>query len=167
MRSKTAAIVLIILLIFCACTVQSEFDVYDFCVRFNTLSGEKILATSDFLSDSDGSLYCFFSVGESKVLITLDESESSSLKNVYFTLEKNQFNNDDLEEIINTAYLVFGAFNYGETEKAKKLLSSVGFDGSFSPFCDLYECEKDEKYKIVLYSNEYYFTLSQEKIDSD
>ena len=166
MKIKTVIIVLVVCVILTSCTVQTQFDVYDFCTRFNRIADEKILLTADFLSDNDGGLYCFFIVGESRILITLNESENSSIESIFLTVSKEQYNETDRDEIINAVYCFFGAFNYGDAEKARELLLSVGFDGDFMPFYDEYESETDERYKITLYSNAYSFTVSQEKIDS-
>lgn len=167
MKIKTAAIIMLFCILFSSCTVQTEFDVCDFCERYNKLSGEKILSTSDFLSDNDGFLYCFLTAGESRVLITLDVNENSSLDGIFLTAEKDSYSENDRDAILNCVFLAFGAFNYADREAGNEKTASVGFDSDFEPFCDCYKSEEDGKYRITLYSNEHSFTVSQEKIDSD
>ncbi|MCR4563568.1 MAG: hypothetical protein K5755_02920 [Clostridiales bacterium] len=167
MKTRMIALAVLVCAVFSSCTVQTQFDVYSFVQRFNALSQDEILSTDDFLSDKENSLCAFFKIGESELLITLYENENSSLDGVSVTAAKSLYNENDLSEIINTVYRVFGAFNYGDTDRAKEKLMSVGFDGDFEPFYDEYRGETDEKYKITLYSDEYSFTVSQEKIPRD
>ena len=167
MKTRITAMLLFICTVMCACTVQTEFDIYDFCRRFNSLSEEKTFTTADFLSDKNGMLHCFMTVGESTVLISFNESENSSLESVFVTVRSAQCSEKDLPLIKNTIHRVFAAFNYSDTEKADGFLSSVGFDTDFMPFSEYFKTEKTERYKTTLYSNEYAFTVSQEKIDMD
>jgi hypothetical protein len=106
-------------------------------------------------------------VGESTVLISFNESENSSLESVFATVRFDQCSEKDLPLIKNAIHRVFAAFNYSDTEKADKFLSSVGFNTDFMPFSEYFKTEKTERYKTTLYSNEYAFTVSQEKIDMD
>lgn len=167
MKIRISALFLFLCIAFCSCTVQTEFDIYDFCKRFNALSEEETLSTADFMSDKKGMLHCFMTVGESTVLISFNESEKSSLESVFATVRYDQYSEKDLPLIKNTVHHVFAAFNYSDTEKADEYLSSVGFDTDFSPFSEYFKTEKSERYKIALYSNEYAFTVFQEKIDMD
>ena len=167
MKIRISAFFLFLCIALCSCTVQTEFDIYDFCKRFNAISEEKALSTADFMSDKNGMLHCFMTVGESTVLISFNESENSSLESVFATVRFDQYSEKDLPLIKNAIHRVFAAFNYSNTDTADEFLSSVGFDSDFKPFSEYFKTEKAERYKTTLYSNEYAFTVSQEKIDMD
>ena len=167
MKIKLASVVLLFCILFSSCTVQTDFDVYDFCERYNKLLGEDTIFTGDFLSDNDGKLYCFMRTGKSTVLITLYENEKSSLESLFVTVEKSQYDESDYEEITDIIYRSFASFNYKDAKKAEEDLTADGFDGSFKPFSDEYKSEENGKYRITLFSNEFAFTVSKEKIDSD
>ena len=127
MKIKIISVGILFCIILSACTVQTEFDIYDFCQRYNKLSGEKILSTNDFLSDNENTLFCIMNIGQSTVLITVSQNDNTSLNSVFVTAEKSKYNETDLPEVINAVYRIFGAFNYGNEETAKENLESVGF----------------------------------------
>lgn len=167
MKLKIAALVFTFMLILCSCTVQTDFDIFDLCERFNKLSEENILSTDSFISDEQGGLYCFMTAGESKVLVSVKTDEKTAVRSVYVTVERNNYLSEDRAEIIRLSELIFAAYNYGDSRTAKEKLSSVGFDKDFEPFSTCFNTEADKKYAYTLYSNEYAFTLCGEKNKAD
>lgn len=163
MRIKIAVLVLPVLLFLCSCTVQTDFDIFDLCERYNSLCGEKTLSTDRFVSDKNGGFYCFMTAGKTGILVTVKTDENNAVNSLCVTAEKDEFSPEDRDEMLRIARLLFSAFNYGNTEKADEYLSKVGFDENFELFSSVYKCETDEKQTYTLYSNEYSFTVFAEK----
>lgn len=167
MKIKITALIILISVFLCSCTAQTDFDVFDFCERYNSLREEKILSTDSFLSDGEGGLYCFMTVGESRLLITLKTDEKNCVNSIFVTAQRKKYSENDRDEIINTAEILFASFNYGDSEKATKMLSSVGFDEEYEPFSAVFSTTDEKNYRYTLYSDEYSFTVCAEKIEAD
>ena len=165
MKKKISVFALLFSLLFCSCTVQTDFDIFDLCERYNSLSGEKTLSTDRFVSDKG--FYCFMTAGQTKILVTVKTDKNNAVNSLCVTAEKDEYSPEDRDEMLRIARLLFAAFNYGNTEKADECLSAVGFDEEYSPFSSAYKCKTDEKQTYTLYSNEYSFTVFAEKNKAD
>ena len=167
MKTKTAALFLLFSVLLCSCTVQTDFDVYDFCKRYNSLTEEKTLSSDSFLSDNDGGLYCFMTVGESRLLVTLETDENTAVRALFVTAHRDEYAAADRESIIKTVGLLFASFACCEGEKADSFLALAGFDGDFEPFSASYGEGSADGYGFTLYSDMVSFTVCAEKIDYD
>lgn len=163
MKTRLISLLLIVFVLFSSCSVQTDFDIFDLCKRYNTLVGEKVLLTESFLSDNEKMLYSFLTVGDSRLLISVETNGKSVIEKLSVTVEKGQYSESDRQRIINCITLLFSAFNYGKTDEATENLSLLGFDRDFEPFSELYKSETVEKTEYTLYSNGFSFTLSAQK----
>ncbi len=167
MKLKIAVAVLTVIFLLASCSVQTDFDVFDFCERYNFQKGEKLLSTDSFLSDENGGMYCFLTTGNSRLLLTLETLENGTVNSVYVTAQKDEFALEDAQTVIEEIKLIFSAYCYSDALKAQENLSLIGFDGEFEPFSNLYKSEKSGKHTYTLYSNSFSFTVCAEKIASD
>ena len=124
---KTVFLVPFILLL-CACTVQTDFDIYDFCSRYNRLKNEKILPSESFYSDKNGFYHCPVCVGESILLVSVGIKENQSVQSLCVTVEKGSFSSENTQAVFDEIRLIFSAFFYGDKKMADEALASVSFD---------------------------------------
>ena len=164
-KGFVTAITALILIVFNACSVQTTFDIYDVCERFNSLEKEKILNTDMFLSDGEGSLYCFYKIGESTALISAAEDDNSAVKSIGVTISADGFNEANRAEILKLLEDIFGAFNYGNTKIASGVFEQLNIGEKTVFFKDNY-CQIDMgKTVYTLFSDKYSFTLTEETVN--
>ena len=154
----------LILFSFCACSVQTDFDIYDLCKRFNVLKDEKILSTEMFVSDGNGVLYCFYTVGETRLLISVTQEENGRITGMSVTVPKETYSENEKKQVADEIKNIFSAYFYGETERAEEIFSQAGIDDEFELFSDYFSEIEDDKDSFTVYSNPYAVTFTTEKM---
>jgi hypothetical protein len=167
MKKAALICVVLLLLLFCSCSVQTTFDLTDFCNRYNSLAGERLLTPESFMSDEEGKLFCFVETGKSEMLVSVDLNGGGATEGMAVSLFADATDKADAERLDLMLRLAVASFFYPDADAADSILSDLGISADGDCFKNKFIKTYYGRYVCSLYSNGLSMTLKIDKIPPD
>ena len=122
MKKSVLLLLAAVFLLLCSCSAQTEFDIKNFCDRFNSFAKDELLSPESFMSDGEGKLFAFVETGNSKMLVSVDVNANQSVETVGAGLFKDTTDSADIERLVELVSSAVNAYLYPDENSADEIL---------------------------------------------